>query len=164
MKTAFIIIDMQKTYLEVSVDKKMIESACRYINYSADLMRKNGQLVIHVQDIEGMDDSNANEYEIIEGINISEGDLNVKKTFSNSFWNTDLEGILKTNGIEFVILCGFAAENCVLFSYNGAAERGFKCVILQHGILSAKDDALMNIYRDRNIISYPVIEYMTGSK
>ncbi|MBK8983450.1 MAG: cysteine hydrolase [Ignavibacteria bacterium] len=164
MKTAFIIIDMQKTYLDGIVDKKKIGTASWYINYSADLMRKKDHLVIHVQDIEGMNDSNANEYDIIEGIKIAESDLKVKKTYSNSFWNTELEGILKTNGIEFVILCGFSAENCVLFTYNGAAERGFKCVILQNGILSANDDAVMNIYRDRNVISYPVIEFMTGSE
>ncbi|HAY32857.1 MAG TPA: isochorismatase family protein [Ignavibacteria bacterium] len=164
MKSAFIIIDMQKTYLEGIVDKKKIETACEYINYSADLMRKNGQLVVHVQDIEGMNDLNKSDFDIIEEIKIAESDLNVKKIFSNSFWNTDLEDILKNKGIEFIIICGFAAENCVLFTYNGAAERGFKCVILQNGILSSKDDTVMNIYRDRNIISYPVIEFITGSK
>ncbi len=164
MKTAFIIIDMQKTYLEGIVDKNKIETACEYINYSSDLMRKNGQLVVHVQDIEGMNESNKSMYDIVDEIKIAESDLNVKKTCSNSFWNTELEDELKSKGIEFVILCGFAAENCVLFTYNGAAERGFKCVILQNGILSSKDDAVMNIYRDRNIISYPVIEFITGSK
>jgi hypothetical protein len=63
--------------------------------------------------------------------------------------------------IELVIISGFAAEHCVLFTYNGAIERGLKPVILQQGILSKYADVITSTYRDRNLISYPVIEYLS---
>ncbi|HEY2494346.1 MAG TPA: cysteine hydrolase, partial [Paenibacillus sp.] len=61
-----------------------------------------------------------------------------------------------------VIIAGFAAEHCVLFTYNGAIERGFKPVILQQGILSTQSDVIISTYRERNMISYPVIEYLAN--
>lgn len=61
-------------------------------------------------------------------------------------------------GIDLLILSGYAAEHCVLFTYNGALERGFKAVLLQNGILSSQSDVIPATYRDRSLISYPVIE------
>ncbi|XMB25311.1 cysteine hydrolase family protein [Paenibacillus sp. BR2-3] len=84
------------------------------------------------------------------------------KEHSNAFWKTELEQILLNQGIELVIIAGFATEHCVLFTYNGAIERGFKPVILQQGILSTESDVILSTYRDRNVVSYPVIEYLVN--
>ncbi|MEY8744469.1 hypothetical protein AB9M62_34715 [Bacillales bacterium AN1005] len=46
------------------------------------------------------------------------------------------------------------------FTYHGAEERGFKPVLLQNGILSAHPDAITSALRDRNVVSYPVIDYL----
>ena len=83
------------------------------------------------------------------------------KIYSNAFWKTDLEKIVSENKTELLILSGFAAENCVLATYNGAKERGFTTVILQNGILGNHENVITQTYRDRNIISYPVIEALT---
>ena len=64
--------------------------------------------------------------------------------------------------MDFVVVAGYAAEYCVLFTYNGARERGFKTAMLQGGIVSSKPDAITGAYRDRNLISYPVIEAMVS--
>ncbi|MCM3038732.1 cysteine hydrolase [Paenibacillus motobuensis] len=82
------------------------------------------------------------------------------KENTNAFWKTELEQLLRDQGIEFLIIAGNAAEHCVLFTYNGALERGFNTVILQNGILSTHNDVITSTYRDRNIISYPVINYL----
>lgn len=62
------------------------------------------------------------------------------------------------------MIAGFAAEYCVTFTANGAVERGFHAAILQRGIISTKTDAIHFIYRDRHVISYPVIEFMLNAK
>jgi nicotinamidase-related amidase len=82
------------------------------------------------------------------------------KEFSNAFWKTDLEQLLRENGVEFVIVAGFAAEQCVTFTINGAIERGFQAAVLQKGVLSTQPEAIPSIYRDRHMISYPVIEFL----
>ncbi|MNW20834.1 Isochorismatase family protein [compost metagenome] len=68
--------------------------------------------------------------------------------------------MLKNHGVELLIISGFSAEHCVQFTYNGASERGFRPVLLQNGILSAHSDVITAAYRDRNLISYPVIQYL----
>ncbi|PGS49427.1 isochorismatase family cysteine hydrolase [Bacillus sp. AFS041924] len=160
MKIAFLIIDMQKIFLEDKKESLNVESACEYINYVASQIRSKNHLVIHVQDIEGADDINSDLLSFIPEIKVEEQDICMTKEDSNAFWNTELEQILKGNDVKLVIIAGFAAEHCVLFTYNGASERGFKPVILQNGILSTKSDVITQTYRDRNIISYNVVPFI----
>jgi len=160
MKIGFLIIDMQKIFLEDKKELLNVEGACEYINYVADRIRSKNHLVIHVQDIEGADELNSELISFIPEIKVEEQDICVSKEHSNAFWNTELEQILKGNEVELVIIAGFAAEHCVLFTYNGASERGFKPVLLQNGILSTKSDVITQTYRDRNIISYNVVPYI----
>ncbi|RAP75858.1 cysteine hydrolase family protein [Paenibacillus montanisoli] len=159
MRVGFLIIDMQAVYLE-DLDKKVIEHACAYINHVSGLIRDKGHVVIHIQDVEGMLESNRESFGIIPEVRIDESDLKVSKESSNAFWQTELEQILLEQNVELVIIAGFAAEHCVLFTYNGAIERGFKAVLLQNGILSTHADIIASTYRDRNLISHTAINYL----
>jgi len=55
------------------------------------------------------------------------------------------------------LLAGNAAEHCIAATYFGARERGFKAVMLQHGIFADREESLIGIYYDRPLISYSVI-------
>ncbi|MFD0590955.1 cysteine hydrolase family protein [Paenibacillus sp. GCM10027627] len=158
MKIAFLIIDLQSVYVTNKVSQTEIDQACEVINYVSDLLRSKEHLVIHVQDVDGRDGTNREQYEFISEVNISGKDLTVEKVHSNAFWQTDLEQILRGEAVDLVVLSGFAAEHCVLFTYNGARERGFQTVILQRGVLAENADSLISMSRDRNLISYPVIK------
>lgn len=160
MKIGMLIVDMQESIVRDKLDQKAIDRACEYINHVADVLRSNGHMVVHVQDVEGMGDTTSDEYRIIPEVDVNEKDLTVTKESSNAFWQTDLEQVLKNQGVELVIIAGFAAEECVLFTYNGAMERGFRPVMLQNGVLSTHHEAVMSTYRDRNVISYPVVDYL----
>ncbi|MBB6677828.1 isochorismatase family protein [Cohnella lubricantis] len=159
MKIGFLVIDMQAIHLQ-GVEQNFIDVAAEHINYVADVIRSNGHVVVHIQDIEGMEDSNKDSFNIIPDIQVEDSDLIVTKEASNSFWQTNLEQLLKERDVELLIISGFAAEHCVLFTYNGAAERGFRPVLLQNGILSRHPDIITSTYRDRNLISHPVIKYL----
>lgn len=164
MKIGLLVIDMQKLFLEKQMEAINVGRACEYINYVADLLRSKDHFVIHVKDMEGADESNQETYDIIPEINREECDIVVTKEHANGFWQTDLEMVLLENNISLVIVAGFAAEECVLFTYNGAMERGFKAVLLQNGILSKKQDVIDIMIRDRNVISYPFIEFLVGQE
>lgn len=161
MKIGFLVIDMQAIHLQ-GVEAQMINNACEHINYVSDLLRSNDHIVIHIQDIEGITEASRAEFDTLSDIQIKDTDLILTKEETNSFWKTELEQILRDRGVEFLILAGNAAEHCVLFTYNGARERGFNTVILQNGILSKYHDVVTATYRDRNLISHPVIKYMTS--
>ncbi|MGZ9586593.1 cysteine hydrolase family protein [Paenibacillus marinisediminis] len=159
MKIGFLIIDMQTVHLQ-GLEKKIIDRACEYINHVSDMLRSKDHIVIHIQDTEGMTESDRDSFNTIPEIQIKDKDLILTKENSNAFWKTELEQILLNQGVEFIIISGFAAEHCVLFTHNGAIERGFTSVILQNGILSTHSDVITSTYRDRNLISYPVFKYL----
>lgn len=160
MKIALLIVDMQPVHVQGQVDERKINRACEYINYVAGQLRSKNQVVIHVQDVEGMTEDNRELYAVIPEVPVYDSDLRVAKESGNAFWNTELEQVLARHGVRLVIIAGFAAEQCVLFTYNGAEERGFRPVILQNGVLSTHSDAVDATYRDRNVISYPVVEFL----
>lgn len=160
MKVGLLIVDMQESIVRKKMDQTSIDHACEYINHVANVLRSNDHTVVHVQDVEGMEGAASDEYRIIPEVDVNEKDLTVTKEASNAFWQTDLEQVLKSHGVELVIISGFAAEECVLFTYNGAMERGFRPVMLQNGILSTHPEAVTSTYRDRNVISYPVVDYL----
>lgn len=162
MKLALLIVDMQKLYLQDRVSPQIVDSACEYINYVSGKLRDKGHLVVHIQHLE---DGHTQEDEVLQVIpQIVSGpeDKRVWKQFNSGFWQTELEGLLREEQVDFVVVSGFSAEYCVTFTYNGSMERGFKTAILQRGIASQNPDAILNVYRDRNLISYPVIEAMIG--
>lgn len=152
---------MQNLFLSDQMEKLNVSEACEYINHVSGLIRAKDHLVVHIQDMEGAnEDIDPEARNIIPEITVGPKDIRVMKEFSNAFWKTDLEQLLHDHGVEFVIVAGFAAEHCVTFTVNGAVERGFGAAILQKGILSIKADAITSIYRDRHVISYPVVEFM----
>lgn len=162
MKTGLIIVDMQESIVRQKMDQKVIDHACEYINHVANVLRSNDHVVVHVQDVEGMEGAEPEQYQVIPEIDVDGEDIIVTKESSNAFWQTNLEQTLRNQGVELLIISGFAAEECVLFTYNGAMERGFRPVMLQNGILSTHPEAISSTYRDRNVISYPVVDYLIG--
>ncbi|MFZ1323384.1 MAG: isochorismatase family protein [Ignavibacteria bacterium] len=163
MNIGFLIVDMQKIFLDELREKINVQRAVEHINYVSEMLRSKGHCIVHIQDIESENENNSDQIDFIPEIVIAETDLRLRKIKSNSFMDTELEKILKDKNIELIIVSGFSAEQCVLFTYNGALEREFNSVILQNGILSANISAVSETQRDRNLISYPVVEFLTRS-
>lgn len=161
MKLALLIVDMQKAFLEEGLHESGADKACEYINHVAGLLRSKGHSVIHVCDLDGQKEPQ-DRLGVIPEVLIDETDKTVWKQHSNGFWETSLGDLLKKECVEFIIVAGFAAEECVTFTFNGAREHGFQTAILQHGIASFKPQAILDVYRDRPLISYRVIEAMLG--
>ena len=159
MNIALLIIDVQKAYIGHRKGEKEYEDTFEYINETAALFREAGKPVIIVRDVEGGD---GDDYKNVAELVVNGSDMEVLKTYSNSFWKTNLEEILKEKKVDFVVLCGSAAEYCVLATYNGAIERDFGAAMLQNGILAIHPNGLTDIFHNRALISYEVISYMLG--
>jgi len=95
----------------------------------------------------------------VDDLIVSDSDFFVQKSFSNAFWETELDSILKREGVDCVVISGFAAEYCVLFTYNGAVERGYNAFLLQNGIAGFSDDEIRRIQLLRSVVSYDALEY-----
>jgi nicotinamidase-related amidase len=160
MNIALLIIDVQEAFIGHRKEEREYNNTFEYINETAALFRKAGKPVIIIRDIEGGNDDT---FQNVEELVVEDSDIEVLKVFSNSFWKTNLEEILRDKNIDFVVLCGNAAEYCILATYNGAIERDFGAAMLQHGIFANHPSGLMDIYNNRSLISYEVISYMLGN-
>lgn len=155
MNIALLVIDMQEEFFANSQFKGMMEGAIEYINEAAGFFREAGCPVVIVQDEEATDG-----FDTVKEIKIEESDIRLTKQFSNAFWKTDLEKILKDKGVEFVVVSGFAAEYCVLFTLNGAEERGFGTSLLQHGVAGLTKEAVEKTHLLRPTISLETLYFM----
>lgn len=157
-KVALLIIDMQKGCKEETPYKDAFNEAVMYINEISGYFRKKEYPVVIVKDL-SVGEVGSDRFEFIDEIDTLDNDIVVHKNFNNAFWETELDNILREKDIEAVIISGFAAEYCVLFTYGGAVERGYETFLLQNGIAGMDLDEIKKIQLLRPVISYKAIEY-----
>lgn len=160
MGIALLIIDVQEAFIGNKRGSQQFEETMFYINQTADLFRKSGNPVFIIRDLS---EGNGRQFDNVKELKTSEEDRTITKFKSNSFWDTTLEEDLKGLNIDFTIICGNAAEYCILATYNGSAERGFLSAVLQNGVFSKHEDGLLDLFRNRSLVSYDALEYLLNT-
>lgn len=158
MKVALLIVDMQRGCREATPCKSAFDNSVEYINEVSQYFRKKDYPVVIIKDIE-VGSPGTLEFECIEDLVVLDKDIVIHKQYSNSFWETELDIVLKKLEVDCVIVSGFAAEHCVLFTYNGACERGYKAFLLQNGIAGFDEEEIKRIQLLRPVINYEALEY-----
>lgn len=160
MDIALLIIDMQKGCKNDTGAKQEFNDAVLYINETSRMFRENGKDVFLIQDTGVGQGPGSEEFELVDELVVSESDQRIFKDYNSAFWKTELNDILRKKNIQFLVMCGFAAEYCVLFSFNGAVERGYHAVLLQKGIAGYDPNEIKSIQLLRPVISYEALDFI----
>lgn len=157
-KVALLIIDMQNNCKEATPCKVSFEKSIDYINEISQYFRNKKHPVVIIQDVESGGSETVG-FKCVDELIVSDNDFFVHKTYSNAFWETELDTILKSEGVDCIVISGFAVEHCVLFTYNGGIERGYNTFLLQNGIAGFDDNEIKRIQSLRSVVSYEALEY-----
>jgi nicotinamidase-related amidase len=90
--------------------------------------------------------------EIIPELPVAEGDVIVKKYRSSAFWGTNLDMLLRSNGLRSVIVTGCTTEGCVESTARDALFNDYYVVIPEDCVASddrAQHDASLFLMRHR---------------
>ncbi len=69
-------------------------------------------------------------FEILPELMPLESDIIVDKTANGAFYQTDLEMVLKAQGITHLLFCGITTDVCVHTTLREAADRKFQCLLV----------------------------------
>ena len=75
-------------------------------------------------------------HEFLDGFEPREGEFVVQKSRSSAFWGTNLNQILRSNGIESLVVTGLTTEGCVESTARAANEHGYAQVFVEDAMSS----------------------------
>jgi nicotinamidase-related amidase len=78
--------------------------------------------------------------DFVDELKPAPGDHVISKRRSNAFYNTDLELILRSRGIDTVIVCGVVTDGCVANTVRGAREQDLHVVVLSDCCATAMEE------------------------
>jgi nicotinamidase-related amidase len=91
-------------------------------------------------------------WEIVSELQPAPGELVVAKWRSSGFWGTNLDLLLRSNGIESVVICGCTTEGCVESTARDALFNDYYVVVAEDCVASddrAQHDASLLLMRHR---------------
>lgn len=134
MRAALLVLDPQNDFFRLdNPNLPAFQRALPAINAAIAVFRSHGMPVIFVQHTSPRKPEGSPDWQIYPAIDHRNEDFFVQKSYQNAFWQSRLEATLKSLRTDYLVLAGFTTEYCVLSTYRGARERGYKAAILREG-------------------------------
>jgi nicotinamidase-related amidase len=161
LKPALLVIDVQNAYLGY-VPEQHRQVGMWLVNGAIDLFRKNGYPVIHVYHTDPAQGPppGSEPFEFPKTVHVQPGDSKVIKNYPSAFKKTELEKILRDQGVNTVFLCGLSAVGCVLYTYFDAQGLDFRTFMIKDGIMSHRPDLTRSVEEITGAVDLDVIAFM----
>lgn len=133
MKTALILIDVQKGFLNGKWGQRNNPQAEEQMLAVLERFRKTNQTVIHICHKSQVPESSFYSEEgraFMDGFEPLTGEAVFEKRVNSAFIGTDLEAYLRENDITHIVIAGLTLPHCVSTTTRMAANLGFDVVLL----------------------------------
>jgi biuret amidohydrolase len=80
------------------------------------------------------------EHEILDELAPARGELVLNKTTTGAFTSSPLDAALRTFGITDLVISGISTNSCVETTARDAADRGYRCVLVDDGCGAAREE------------------------
>jgi nicotinamidase-related amidase len=144
MGTAVLVIDVQQGLCEGNGAPLDCSGTIVRINHVTRKARAAGAPVIFIQHESkaGYLEHDSPAWQLAIGLEVQPSDIKVRKTTPDSFLRTDLEAILRTKGVDKLVVCGMHTEFCVDTTTRRALALGFPVVLVSDGHTSAGNTSI----------------------
>lgn len=89
------------------------------------------------------------EHQVLPEIAPQQGELVLDKNSSSPFSSTAIDQLLRNMGIEYLVVTGVLTFACVLLTAADAADRGYRCVVVEDavaGLDQAHHEATLRVF------------------
>lgn len=145
---ALIVVDMLNDFLEENGALFCGEGAREIVPFIRELIddyRSEGGIIVYLCDSHRKTDREFDRFpphcvngtrgaEVIPGLAPSSGDIVIKKARYSGFYDTDLEEVLKKNGVLEVGVVGVCTSICVMDTVGGLANRDYEITVYEKGV------------------------------
>lgn len=147
MKPVLLVMDVQNAWLPY-MDEGETKTAMEHINWAIKQFRDNGFPVIRVYhtDAENGPAPGSEGFEFPETVAIRDDDPKIVKHFGSAFKKTELDAMLKDQGVNTVFLVGLSAVGCVLATYHGADDLDYRVFMVEHALMSHDSSLTRSVY------------------
>lgn len=131
-----LVVDMQVGLFEGHPPRHDADGVIQRINAVARAVRSADGIVIFIQHDDpqnGVLEPGTDGWEILPGLERTDKDLVVRKQACDSFYETELAGIIQKFGAKQLIVTGCATDFCVDTTVRAAASRDFEVVVVGDG-------------------------------
>lgn len=135
MKSAILIIDLQVGLFDEPGKPFDYEGVLSKINLLTTAARKKEMPVVFIQH-ETKENTLRHKspgWNLVSGLDVDGKDYIVRKTTPNAFLRTELTEVLEKEGVNKIIVCGYATEFCVDSTVRAGASLGYHIEIVADG-------------------------------
>ncbi|MCL1824516.1 MAG: cysteine hydrolase [Betaproteobacteria bacterium] len=167
MSKALLLIDIQNDYFEGGKSELFEpEKALGAAEKVLDMFRENGLPVIHVQHINTREGAtfflpNTDGAKIHERLTPHDGESVIVKHAPNSFFDTNLNGIITDKQVSELVVCGMMTHMCVDTTVRAAKDYGIP-VTLVHDACATKDLLFNGEKLSANVIQKAYLAGLNG--
>jgi biuret amidohydrolase len=80
------------------------------------------------------------EHEILDELRPELGETVLNKTTAGAFNSTGIDALLRTLGTDHLVITGISTNSCVETTARDAADRGYRCVLVDDGCGAAREE------------------------
>jgi len=135
MTSALLIIDVQHALCGGDDAAFDIDGVIKRINSVSARARAAGVPVILIQheEADGPLQHGADGWQLDARLQLSDADLRLHKTACDSFYQTKLQDLLLSRGVDHLVICGLQSEFCVDSTARAALARGYPVTLMADG-------------------------------
>jgi nicotinamidase-related amidase len=151
-RQALLVIDVQQGLFQKSHPIYQADELLKNINSLVERAHRAGVPVFYIQHSDQRDlVQGSNGWELHPGLKPLENDIFISKQKSNSFEETNLDEILRSKGIDSLVVTGLVTHGCVKNGCLGAKQLGYKVTLAQdtHSSYSARAAELIAEWNEK---------------